>query len=183
MGKMSQSPKLPVLQPTSDEGGGCCDRRDVLGAIAVASLLPMACRIDDPGGDPGVDAAAGGDAAQGTGFEMCGANLCVDLTHPNNDKLNTVGMSRVIQIGTKKIMVARTTDTEFATISAVCTHAGCTVAYKPAVPEMACPCHGSKYMIDGTITQMAPGSINQASLKQFTNTFDMAGNLLTIMLT
>jgi nitrite reductase/ring-hydroxylating ferredoxin subunit len=183
MGKMSQSPKLPVLQPTNDEGGGC-GRREVLGGIAIASLLPMACRIDDPGIDPaGVDAAPGGDAAMGSGFEMCGANLCVDLTHPNNANLLTVGGFRVIQNGTKKIMVARTTATEFATMSAVCTHAGCTVAFKPAASQMQCPCHGSKYALDGMIVQMAPGSVNLADLKLFSITFDEPGNLLTIMLT
>jgi Rieske Fe-S protein len=183
MSKMSQSPKLPVLQPTNEESG--CGRRQVLQGIAVASLLPMACRIDDPGGgDPAVDAAPAGDGNGTPSFEMCGANVCVDLTHPDNDRLNTVGMFRVIQVGTKKIMVARTTDTEFVTMSAVCTHAGCTIRYAPAVPEMQCPCHGSKYSLDGMVTQIAiGGSQNQADLFVFSNTFDMAGNLLTIMLT
>ena len=180
MGKMSQSPKLPVLQPTADQGCGC-DRRDVLQGIAVAAtLVPMAaCRIDDPGaGDDAVDAAPGGDASAPS-FTMCGANLCVDLTHPDNAALLTAGGFRVITIGTKKVMVARSTATDFVTMTAVCTHAGCTVRFAPAASQMQCPCHGSKYMLDGTVV-VGP-ALNP--LKLFTNDFDMANNLLTVMLT
>ena len=180
MGKMSQSPKLPVLQPTVDEGCGC-GRREVLQGIAVAAaLVPMtACRIDDPGGDDSaVDAAPGGDGAAPS-FTMCGANLCVDLAHPDNAGLLNAGGFRVITLGTKKVMIARTTATDFITMTAICTHAGCTVRFALAASQMQCPCHGSKYNLDGTVA-VGPALI---ALKQFTNDFDMPGNLLTVMLT
>jgi cytochrome b6-f complex iron-sulfur subunit len=176
MGKMSRSDKLPVLPPTEDsETCGGCDRRDVLAGLAAASLLPLGC--GGGGGDdtPLVDAAPPADP----GFEMCGTNVCVDLTKEANSGLLNAGGSRVITSGTKKIIIVRSSDTEFVTLSPICTHQGCTVAYQLSGNNFRCPCHGSQYDIAGAVT-MGPA---QADLTPFSNTFDMAGNLLTIMLT
>lgn len=178
MPKMSESPKLPVLQNSSDCG---CDRRDVIQGIAVGALVAgvAGCRIDDPAGgdDTGFDAAPG-DGIVGTGVTMCGANVCVDLTHPANVNLTMVGKSKVVISGTKKIIAIRTTDTEILTLTAICTHTGCTVGFQAAANNIRCPCHGSVYMLDGSnVSGPAP-----TPLKVFTNTFDMAGNLLTIMI-
>ena len=96
--------------------------------------------------------------------------------------IGMVGGSRVIQAGTKKIMIARNASTgaddDFITLSAVCTHAGCTVKFSMAASQMQCPCHGSKFMLDGTVA-VGP-AVN--SLKVFPGSFDMPGNLLTIMI-
>ena len=35
-------------------------------------------------------------------------------------------------------------------MSAVCTHLGCLTAWNPDLGIIACPCHGSKFMRDGT---------------------------------
>jgi len=37
----------------------------------------------------------------------------------------------------------------FFSIGAVCTHLGCLTAWKPELGIIACPCHGSKFKIDG----------------------------------
>jgi len=34
-------------------------------------------------------------------------------------------------------------------LSAVCTHLGCLTAWKPELNLIACPCHGSKFHVDG----------------------------------
>jgi cytochrome b6-f complex iron-sulfur subunit len=34
-------------------------------------------------------------------------------------------------------------------LSAVCTHLGCLTEWKPELGIIACPCHGSKFHIDG----------------------------------
>jgi Rieske Fe-S protein len=34
---------------------------------------------------------------------------------------------------------------EFAAHSAVCTHQACTVAYRPQIQKLACPCRGSVF--------------------------------------
>lgn len=40
----------------------------------------------------------------------------------------------------------------FKAFSAVCTHAGCTVS-KIAEGTIDCPCHGSKFNLDGTVAK------------------------------
>ena len=39
---------------------------------------------------------------------------------------------------------------QFYVISAVCTHLGCTVEWRDEQKEFDCPCHGSKFQVDGT---------------------------------
>ena len=171
--------KLPVVTDPVEPGSGC-DRRTVLGGLAVGALV-AGCRIDDPGAAD--DAPADGpapDGVAGTGFELCGANICVDLTHPANNGLNTVGMTRIITQGTTKILIVRVSDNAFNTTSSICTHSGCTVRYSAAATQLQCPCHGSKYELNGTVIVGAVA--NQRDLPSFTNDFSMADNLLTIML-
>jgi len=142
--------------------------------------LAGGCRISVEPDGSNVDAGDGVDAPPGvgTGFAMCGANMCVDLAHPQNAGLAAVGGNRVIPISGDKILVVRTTATTFNTTSAVCTHAGCTVRYVAASTSFACPCHGSKFALDGAVTQ------NPATraLKVFTHDFDEPGMMLTITL-
>lgn len=38
----------------------------------------------------------------------------------------------------------------FSALSLVCTHLGCTVEMKPK--DLLCPCHGSRYDLDGSVT-------------------------------
>jgi cytochrome b6-f complex iron-sulfur subunit len=48
-----------------------------------------------------------------------------------------------------RLFVARAED-DFHVISAVCSHLGCTVQWKPDKREFDCPCHGSRFHDDGT---------------------------------
>lgn len=49
---------------------------------------------------------------------------------------------------------------EFHVISAVCTHLGCTVQWKEERREFDCPCHGSRFGQDGSVTAgPAPGGL------------------------
>ena len=38
----------------------------------------------------------------------------------------------------------------FYALSAVCTHLGCLTTWSPEQGRIACPCHGSKFNVDGT---------------------------------
>jgi cytochrome b6-f complex iron-sulfur subunit len=40
----------------------------------------------------------------------------------------------------------------FYAMQAICTHLGCLTAWKPEQGIIACPCHGSKFLRDGTKT-------------------------------
>ncbi len=49
-----------------------------------------------------------------------------------------------------KIVVTQPSTGEFKGFSAICTHAGCTVN-KVADGTIDCPCHGSKFNLDGSV--------------------------------
>jgi Rieske Fe-S protein len=65
--------------------------------------------------------------------------------------LNDVGGGVVIDIDGKPIAVLRTGATSAAALSAVCTHAGCTVEVQSTDPPLTCPCHGSEFSSDGAV--------------------------------
>lgn len=48
----------------------------------------------------------------------------------------------------QQVYIVRT-DQGFYAVSAVCTHLGCITQWKPELEQIACPCHGSKFKIDG----------------------------------
>jgi cytochrome b6-f complex iron-sulfur subunit len=49
------------------------------------------------------------------------------------------------------IFVARVQEGFYA-LSAVCTHLGCLSTWKADTGEIVCPCHGSTFRRDGTVT-------------------------------
>jgi Rieske Fe-S protein len=56
------------------------------------------------------------------------------------------------------IIVAQPSAGKFIAFSASCTHACCTVGFTGT--EFACPCHGSRYNLEGEVTQgPAPQSL------------------------
>jgi Rieske Fe-S protein len=75
----------------------------------------------------------------------CGAGTCVDLADPTNAPLTTVGGALLVEVGSDTVMVIRTADAQVIAVSAICTHAGCTVGYNAAASTLDCPCHGARY--------------------------------------
>lgn len=75
------------------------------------------------------------------------------------------------------IIVARTDTATIVTLSAVCTHQGCTVMLDEPNMRMDCPCHGSEYSFDGTVLAGPAPS----PLKSYPTTFD--GTTVTINVT
>jgi cytochrome b6-f complex iron-sulfur subunit len=49
----------------------------------------------------------------------------------------------------QQVYIVRTPQGFYA-VSAVCTHLGCITQWKPELDQIACPCHGSKFRMDGT---------------------------------
>jgi len=72
------------------------------------------------------------------------------------------------------LLVNRGTGNQFFSLSTRCTHQGCVVApFSTAAGASVCPCHGSRYAIDGAVT----GGPALASLARYTNTFDGTNGL------
>lgn len=63
------------------------------------------------------------------------------------------GGGTVVRAGGKPCAVHRDDRGELHAVSAVCTHLGCLVAFNNAERTWECPCHGSRFGIDGRILQ------------------------------
>jgi cytochrome b6-f complex iron-sulfur subunit len=51
----------------------------------------------------------------------------------------------------EKVVVVRTGADSFTVLSATCTHLGCLVSYQRQDEELACPCHGGRYDLNGNV--------------------------------
>lgn len=118
-----------------DLPGNLPDRRTVLrgagataGAVVGAGIL-AACGQGRP--EPG-DAAASAEAAGAGTVVVALADV-------------PVGGAVAATVGDQDVLVTRPAEDEVHAFSAVCTHAGCTVA--PGDGELVCPCHQSRYAL------------------------------------
>jgi cytochrome b6-f complex iron-sulfur subunit len=141
-------------------------RRVFLRVIAAATVA--AC------GTPPQSQTAGPDAPEPPtdGEQTCAG--CLDLADPTNATLTRVGGSRVVRFNNASVLVARTSETSFIALSAICTHAGCTVRF--ASTQISCPCHGSLFALDGTVTR-GPAT---RPLARHTATYDPTTNIVTL---
>lgn len=68
----------------------------------------------------------------------------------------TVGRPEEIAVGTVLVLpkqglyVVRTAEGFYA-LSSVCTHLGCMTRYEREAGQIACPCHGSRFHLDGAV--------------------------------
>jgi glycine/D-amino acid oxidase-like deaminating enzyme/nitrite reductase/ring-hydroxylating ferredoxin subunit len=61
------------------------------------------------------------------------------------------GTGAVMQRGTTKVAVYRDEDGRLIEHSAVCTHLGCIVQWNSLERSWDCPCHGSRFAVDGSV--------------------------------
>ncbi|QNE34421.1 QcrA and Rieske domain-containing protein [Leifsonia shinshuensis] len=84
-----------------------------------------------------------------------------------------VGGAVSAQLGSTPIVVAQPSAGTVVAFSAVCTHAGCTVA--PQGKEFDCPCHGSRF--DGTTGDVINGPASTPLTKLKAN---ISGDKVTV---
>jgi Rieske Fe-S protein len=59
-----------------------------------------------------------------------------------------------IKVGKDTVLVAQSKDKKsWYAVSAICTHKACAVNFKPEDNCYLCPCHGSKFGVDGKVTK------------------------------
>ncbi len=56
---------------------------------------------------------------------------------------------KIFPFGGRPALLILTADGKYHALSAICTHLGCTVQYRPDLHEVWCPCHNGVYSIDG----------------------------------
>jgi cytochrome b6-f complex iron-sulfur subunit len=70
----------------------------------------------------------------------------------SSELLNGEGSLLVAAKGSdRKILVVHLKDGRLFAVNAICTHMGCTVGYKKETGRIVCPCHGSRFGLDGSI--------------------------------
>jgi glycine/D-amino acid oxidase-like deaminating enzyme/nitrite reductase/ring-hydroxylating ferredoxin subunit len=72
--------------------------------------------------------------------------------HPRGtlDGLNP-GEGRIVRINGETVAAARAADGTLHAISATCTHMGCEVSWNVVEQSWDCPCHGSRFGVDGRV--------------------------------
>ncbi len=80
----------------------------------------------------------------------------------------------------------RVTADRFVTLDSICTHAGCTVGrFIVANNRMRCPCHGSRYDIEGRVFRDANGDSTEPApddLNRYATSYDSASGIIAITL-
>ena len=152
-----------------------------MAAALVGSMLGCGMDHRTEADDDSADAPDGGVKsptadAPGPGFARCGDEICFDLAEPANAALRNVGGARLVIVEGKRLIVIRTTAEQFNVLSAVCTHAGCSVNYSKARNDVECPCHGSTFALSGAVTH-GPAETPLASFNAF---YDAASETLTV---
>ncbi|MFH8439010.1 FAD-dependent oxidoreductase [Streptomyces sp. NPDC018007] len=63
------------------------------------------------------------------------------------------GGGAVVRVGGRRCAVHRSQDGTVRAVSARCTHLGCLVSFNEAETTWECPCHGSRFGVDGAVLQ------------------------------
>jgi len=63
---------------------------------------------------------------------------------------DAVAVGAVLENIEHRAVVVRLAD-GFRALSSVCTHLGCVTRYQPDRNQIACPCHGSRFALDGEV--------------------------------
>ncbi len=132
--------KKSFLLTTVDE---CCSRRSLLKGLGVAAAVAFV---------PGATGCMqqGSDVASAT-TTSCGTATCIDLSVAANSALTNVGGALLIDVGSDTVMVIRTSQTAVVALSAICTHAGCSMNFDSSQNLLVCPCHGSQFNESGDV--------------------------------
>lgn len=78
------------------------------------------------------------------------------------EKLKEVGGFALLKIREMEILFIRDSEDTVKALNPVCTHKKCTVEYSPEAGMLVCPCHGSTFELDGTVTK-GPAEQNLAT--------------------
>jgi Rieske Fe-S protein len=95
--------------------------------------------------------SAGTFASENVDFPM---HLVSDRLHPPEAKSPIdilPGQGKTVRVRGERLAVYRDPQGSLHAVSSVCTHLGCLVKFNNAEKTWDCPCHGSRFGIDGTV--------------------------------
>jgi cytochrome b6-f complex iron-sulfur subunit len=129
---------------------------------ALGTLLQGCSSPTSPGNVPALPLA--------TGTRVSGG---ITLTIDSASPLSAVGNAALVQTSIGDFLVARTAQTSFVALNAICTHQTCTITGF-GNQTYVCPCHGSTFDINGRVL----GGPAPTGLHQYPTQF--ASGVLTI---
>jgi glycine/D-amino acid oxidase-like deaminating enzyme/nitrite reductase/ring-hydroxylating ferredoxin subunit len=79
--------------------------------------------------------------------------LSDNLRPPDVRSLDDIprGEGKIVRVRGERLAVYRERSGELKAVSPVCTHLGCHVKFNSAETSWDCPCHGSRFAVDGTV--------------------------------
>jgi Rieske Fe-S protein len=127
---------------TNAPGCGDCSRRALLQGLGVAAvgavMVSAGCQQN-------------GSALPTAASSRCGNGDCIDLGNAANQDLTAAGGAMLIDTANDTIMVIRISDSQVIALSAICTHAGCSMDYDASQQQLDCGCHGSRFSTTGNV--------------------------------
>lgn len=101
-----------------------------------------------------------------TGSWTMGKELVVTRTYKTNNKPpKEPGSASVMSINGTRCGVYRREDNSLAAVELTCTHVGCGMYFNPLEKTWDCPCHGSRFDVDGNVIEgPAQTSLNKVKL-------------------
>jgi Rieske Fe-S protein len=72
---------------------------------------------------------------------------------PASDALDELapGEAKIVRLDGERVAAHRDGEGQLHVVSAACTHLGCVVAWNGAETTWDCPCHGSRFTVDGAV--------------------------------
>ncbi len=161
------------MADTQTRRGFCTQACWALSMTAFSGAL--ATLLESCGG--GANGLTGGNSnVQGLPSITASANNgALALSVGSSSPLAATGNAAVVQYQAGYLLVARTGQSSFSAVSAICTHAGCLINAM-AGSDYVCTCHGSTFDTSGRVLS-GPAPI---SLRQYATSFDAGSNTLTI---
>ncbi|MFE8603701.1 QcrA and Rieske domain-containing protein [Archangium violaceum] len=103
------------------------------------------------------------------------ASRRVVLTVSRYPDLSRPGGAITLRVqGEQQVLVAHPQGTQYVVLTSLCTHSGCPLGFEKN--EAICPCHLSRFALDGTVTHPPA----RQPLRQFSSSFDSESGELTI---
>ena len=136
-------------------------------ASSAGALVAFLESCSNPSGPNG----GGGPSLQT--IQTTATNNVISLTIDSSSPLSGVGTAALVEYQNGPVLVARTSQTAFVALTAICTHQGCTIS-SYSNGTYTCPCHGSQFDVNGNVVR-GPAS---RSLVKYATSF--ANNVLTI---
>jgi Rieske Fe-S protein len=152
-------------------------RRFCAGACSAASCATLATLFtacSSGSSSPGSPSGSGGTVST---LEKSAGKFAANSVQVTvgGSALANVGGAVLVESVAGVFLLARTAQSAFSAVEAICTHEGCTVTGEDGAIYV-CPCHGSRYDRNGRVV----GGPAPASLRQYPATF--AGDVVTIAL-